>query len=50
MSSGILRSWYLSRLTKAHTPVEYMLVLQEYMLYEMNVLAFETKAYFKKVF
>lgn len=48
MITGILRSWYLSKVSKSTTPIEYFLAVQVYMLYEMNVTSFNTKEYFQK--
>jgi hypothetical protein len=43
MSSGILRNWHVSKLSKSKTPIEYFFAMQEYMLYELNVISFNTK-------
>jgi hypothetical protein len=47
MSSGILRSWYLSKIAKSTTPLEYFFAMQEFMLYEMSVFSFNTRKYFQ---
>jgi len=46
MNTGILTSWYLSRIKKAKTPVEYFLALQGFILYEANVFNHNLKEYF----
>jgi len=43
MSAGILRNWYLSKISKATTPLEYFLAMQDYMLYELNLLSFNLR-------
>lgn len=48
MSAGMLHSWYISKIAKATTPLEYFLAMQEYMLYEMNVFSYNMKEYFQK--
>lgn len=50
MSSGIMRSWHITKLSKAKTPIEYLFSLQEYMLYEMNVITFNTKERIRMLF
>ena len=46
MKSGILSSWYMSRIAKSKTPIEYFFTVQEFMIYELSVLAFNVKEYF----
>lgn len=48
MSGGILRSWYLSKISKSTTPSEYFVSLQDYTFYEINVFAFNMKEYFQR--
>lgn len=48
MSAGILRNWYLAKVAKSETPLEYFLAMQEFMLYEMNTYSFNLKEYFQK--
>jgi len=43
MSAGILRNWYLSKISKATTPLEYFLAMQDYMLYELNLFSFNLR-------
>lgn len=50
MTAGILRNWYLSRLNKSKTPIEYFFVMQEYMSYEFNIFNFNVKRYLECVF
>ncbi len=50
MSSGILRNWHVSKLTKIKSPVEYFFAMQEYAYYEMIVLKFNTAEKFRKLF
>jgi hypothetical protein len=50
MSSGIMRNWHITKMSKAKNPVEYFFSLQEYMLYEMNVITFNTKERIKELF
>ena len=38
-----MRNWHMTKVLKAKTPIEYFFSLQEYMLYEMNVITFNTK-------
>jgi len=46
MSAGILRNWYLSKVSKTANPIDYFLAMQEYMLYEMSVFNFNLRKYF----
>jgi hypothetical protein len=48
MSAGILQNWYLSKIAKSTTPLEYFLAMQEYMLYQMNVFSFNAREYFQR--
>jgi len=48
MSAGMLRSWYLSKISKSTTPIEYFIALQNYTFYEMNVFGFNMKEYFQR--
>ncbi len=48
MSAGILQNWYLAKIAKASTPLEYFLAMQDYMLYEMNIFSFNARKYFQK--
>jgi hypothetical protein len=50
MSSGIMRNWHMTKVLKAKTPMAYFLSMQEYMLYEMNVITFNTKERIKALF
>jgi len=43
MSAGMLHGWYISKIAKATTPLEYFLALQDYMLYELNLLSFNLR-------
>jgi hypothetical protein len=43
MSAGILRNWYLSKIAKSATPLEYFFAMQEFMLYELSVFNFNIK-------
>jgi len=46
MTSGILRSWYLAKISKAQNPVEYFYAMQEFVLYEIGVYSFNLRKYF----
>lgn len=48
MSAGMLRSWYLSKISKSTNPIEYFIALQDYTFYEMNVFGFNMKEYFQR--
>jgi len=48
MSAGILRNWYLAKIGRSTTPMEYFFAMQEFMLYEMNTINFNLKEYFQK--
>lgn len=48
MSAGILRNWYLAKVARSSTPVEYFFAMQEFMLYEMNTYTFNLKEYFQR--
>jgi hypothetical protein len=43
MSAGILHNWYLSKIRKATTPLEYYLAMQDFMLYELNLFNFNLR-------
>ena len=49
MSSGILTNWYISKISKAKTMVEYLSAIREFMLYSMNVANFNMREYFSKI-
>jgi hypothetical protein len=42
----MLRTWYLSKIAKSKTPMEYFLTMQEFMLYEVNSFSFYLRKYF----
>lgn len=46
MSSGILRSWYLSKLKNAKCPIEYFWALHDVFVYERRVFRHNTKMLF----
>jgi len=48
MNAGILTNWYISKIAKAKTPVEYFFAVQEFMLYEISVFSFNTRKYFQR--
>ena len=47
MSAGILRSWYLAKLNKSTNPVDYVLAMHEFLLYELNLFGYNIKDYLK---
>lgn len=47
MSAGILRSWYLSKISKSTSPKEYFVALHDYVLYEFNAFNFNIKDRFR---
>jgi hypothetical protein len=49
MKSGMLTSWYASKVFKAKNPVEYTLALQEFLLYQAKVFNFNMKEYFSLI-
>lgn len=50
MSAGILRNWYLAKIAKAETFIEYISAIQIYTLYEVSILVFNSKNIFKPIF
>lgn len=50
MSAGIMRHWQVSKLLKSKNPVDYFFAMQEYMVYELSVIKFNTKEKFKEFF
>ena len=50
MSAGLLRSWYLSKIAKSTSPLEYFFAMQEFAYYELTVSRFNMKEKISKFF
>ena len=48
MSTGMLSNWYLSKIRKSRTPVEYFFALHAYLLYEANLISYNIKNIFNR--
>jgi hypothetical protein len=47
MAAGMLTNWYVSKLKKSKSVVEYIRTMREFTLYNINVFNFNIRNYFK---